>query len=512
MAEIAGLVLGVAGLAGLYGLVIEASGQVSVAKSMNRDLEVLAARYDTRRARLLQWGDGVAILSDEEDDQDPKLHNIEVQPVIARTLECIRMLLTDADRLSGRYGLKLLLEGECDGPATAAEGGYCDGSTTVGECEDSAGFLSRYRLRAFNKAYTNLKNGGRRRPSLVSKAKWVLHGAESFRLLLDDLDDLIGDLYTLVPIAARFQRLLVQEDVDNLPEDMQALKLVKEAMAGDAQDSAAAAAASPDAAQKKDDGWLDAISLKVERSEQASLHKQTVLNWLQDVGSSSSPDLHQHGGASHFDPRAAALDAALDPSRPHPAEAILTPEEYAQKKKRRREAHNIVERRRRDAINDDILRLWRLMPKKRVDEVVLEEKCQKYFRLPGQTDDTGTKIPLNPQSSTSEALFALAPFLDVDWAKSPSKGQILKSTVRWVEELSEILVRKFAEEDRMRETIKQLGGWAPFERTAEDQKLRQHIAECLRVLAESRQENAHGRGTIHGTEIFKLASQARQGE
>ena len=59
MAEAVGLFLGIGGLAGLFGDMVDAFDQIRAARSFSRDYEVLSTRYDMRRALLLQWGTAV---------------------------------------------------------------------------------------------------------------------------------------------------------------------------------------------------------------------------------------------------------------------------------------------------------------------------------------------------------------------------------------------------------------------------------------------------------------------
>ena len=75
-------------------------------KPFSRDHEVLTTRYDIRKARSLQWGDGVGLLSEIPRERDPRLDLKDLHSLLERALDCIRMLLTDADSLQAKYGLK----------------------------------------------------------------------------------------------------------------------------------------------------------------------------------------------------------------------------------------------------------------------------------------------------------------------------------------------------------------------------------------------------------------------
>lgn len=75
-------------------------------KPFSRDYEVLTTRYDIRKARSLQWGDGVGLLSEIPRERDPRLDQKDLHLLLERALDCIRMLLTDADSLQAKSGLK----------------------------------------------------------------------------------------------------------------------------------------------------------------------------------------------------------------------------------------------------------------------------------------------------------------------------------------------------------------------------------------------------------------------
>jgi Prion-inhibition and propagation len=58
MAEAFGFIFAIAGL---YSSCIEAFDQIRAARSFGRDYEILSTRFDVRKARFLQWGDGVGL-------------------------------------------------------------------------------------------------------------------------------------------------------------------------------------------------------------------------------------------------------------------------------------------------------------------------------------------------------------------------------------------------------------------------------------------------------------------
>jgi hypothetical protein len=271
-----GLAVGVAGLATLFGATVDAFNQIKAAKSFSRD-EVLTTRYDIRKARLLQWGDGVGLLSEIPRERDPRLDRKDLHSLLERALDCIHILLTDADGLQAKYGLKQV--------------------TTVGEESSNTIMVSvsQQRLQTFKGSYSRfvskIKDRQKQTPT-TKKTQWAIYGGNDFRALLQNLDDMIEDLYKLIPITPAFQRLMIKEDIATLPEDLASLKLLEEACAADG------AAKWSDA-----DSWLDAASQRVEATEMATQDRRHVDEWLADVDESSSSESHSAGAQDADAPR-----------------------------------------------------------------------------------------------------------------------------------------------------------------------------------------------------------------
>ena len=71
----------------------------------------------------------------------------------------------------------------------------------------------------------------------MRKTQWAIVGSSEFRMLLRDLDDLIEDLYKLVPVSLAEQMQLIQEDAAALPKDPEQLRLFQEALAENEESS-----------------------------------------------------------------------------------------------------------------------------------------------------------------------------------------------------------------------------------------------------------------------------------
>jgi hypothetical protein len=218
MAEAIGLVLGVGGLASLFGATVDAFDQIKAAKSFSRDYEILSTRYDIRLATLLQWGAAVGLSGDDAQEMHPRLRNSIVRPLVERALSCIKMLLNDADNLRSKYGLKQV-------PAEIED--EADSTMLFGTS------FSHRRLQAFKGSYIRFQASIKARQnstSLLRKTQWAISSRGDFRQLLQDLDDLIEDLYKLVPVSLAEQARLIEEDAATLPDDINHLRLVEEAL------------------------------------------------------------------------------------------------------------------------------------------------------------------------------------------------------------------------------------------------------------------------------------------
>lgn len=103
MAEAVGFILAIAGL---YSSCIDVFEQIRAARSFGKDYEILITRYDVRKARFLQWGDGIGLLNEASKDRHPALDQPEMLPMVEKLLHCIKMLLTDTESLKTKYRLK----------------------------------------------------------------------------------------------------------------------------------------------------------------------------------------------------------------------------------------------------------------------------------------------------------------------------------------------------------------------------------------------------------------------
>jgi hypothetical protein len=101
---IAGTVLGVAGLAGLFSTCVEVIQDFSSATSFGTELGVLQVKMEVEKVRLLIWGQSLGI-GDGDAVVDQALEREFVQSAAASLLVCFVKIFEDSENLRKKYGL-----------------------------------------------------------------------------------------------------------------------------------------------------------------------------------------------------------------------------------------------------------------------------------------------------------------------------------------------------------------------------------------------------------------------
>ena len=250
MAEAAGLAIGVLSLAGLCSTCLEAFSLIGACKDFGIDSEIMSIKLDIEKTRLLQWAEATGLVTDDRREQNDHLLSSTIQPQIERILSAVIMLLTKSEGLRQRYGL-------CteDAPWHAA-------------ADDQGLTVSAKRYQRFETAFTRLQERLPRRQneaSLATKVRWVIKDRTKFEELLKNLHDLVSGVIDLVALPKSFQRLLIKEDIDAIPDDLSNLRLIQAASNGQSQD------------------WCDFSSFRVEMSQRATQDFRTLEEWLEDI-------------------------------------------------------------------------------------------------------------------------------------------------------------------------------------------------------------------------------------
>ncbi|KAG7294514.1 hypothetical protein NEMBOFW57_004589 [Staphylotrichum longicolle] len=269
MAEVAGLVLGAAGLAGLIGAfkdVVDLYSLYVDSTHLGRDYEILDTKLDIEKTMLLHWADRVGLL---RTDYDPRLDARGTRESVLRTLGCIRAVLGDASQLQSKYGVKTFSVQESElassGRVTVAAPENTHRAISGHRMEHLAHELGKLRLRRVIPEHASLKH----------KFRWAVRDKQQFETLIQDLSHFTTKLDGLIPAA--FPSSLTQSDLQSI-QDLRGLKIVLEASLG--LDRHAIADTAQEAIDKKcQEKILDMLwfrTMKVREDEVKPAHAETM--------------------------------------------------------------------------------------------------------------------------------------------------------------------------------------------------------------------------------------------
>jgi hypothetical protein len=254
--EVAGLVVGVAGLAGLFSCCSSAFQLVQRGRSFGKDYKILETKFSNQELRLRAWGRACGLIDGAHYDE--RLDEPHLYAQLEATLECIKLLLSDAHELKERYGLRshTANDGEVIGRGTAARLPIQD-PTSPGRRASLGRLLSRRSLVRKNDGTSTLRD---RQPSTLATAQWVIEDREKFSELVRHLKDFIDDLedLTKATTVAHRQLVFVEYEIESI-DDIETLEEMEAAREDDY------------------DVVSDAASLRLERISQGSASIRTCL-------------------------------------------------------------------------------------------------------------------------------------------------------------------------------------------------------------------------------------------
>lgn len=233
-------------LATLFSSCLECFDYFQSAKSFANDLDLLLAKLDCQKERLLTWGDLVGISKSIEEGRHPDLDSSK-GGLIHRCLHSIESLFSSTDKLRKEYGVE---------------------STTVPfSAENSPDYLSSNRMDRFRKSYLRIRSSptNQSKGNILSKTKWAIHDKAKFEALMYHIKDLTVDIHNIIPVSARSQDKMVHKDIASLT--LSRLRLVQNACEGTYQN------------------WSDVASAILMASEAGTIDRRSVGEWLQDTKS-----------------------------------------------------------------------------------------------------------------------------------------------------------------------------------------------------------------------------------
>ena len=247
MAEAIGLTFGGVALASLFSTCIECFDYIHAGRSFSEDFEILLAKLDVEKARLLIWSDTVGLVKSSSDGRATELEDPLVSGQIGRCLLNVKSLLTNSDELVSRYGLK----------KDAATGLQTRKRALVSFNSMSLFRASYARFRVSVKDHQQRTGFGR-------LTRWAIHDREKFDKLLDNLTYFIDALTKLVPERQASQDVLFRTDLETLP-DIPTLKLLEKAC------------------EPAHQAWSKAASVLIEASEIDGTPGANIQDWVASV-------------------------------------------------------------------------------------------------------------------------------------------------------------------------------------------------------------------------------------
>ncbi len=233
-------------LATLFSSCLECFDYFQSAKSFANDLDLLLAKLDCQKERLLTWGDLVGISKSTEEGRHPDLDSSNGE-VVHRCLQSIESLFSDADKLRKEYGVQ--------------------STTTSLSAGNSPQYLSSNRMDRFRKSLLRMSSSPAKRSkvTILSKTKWAICHKAKFESLIYHIKDLTLDIHNIIPISERSQDKLVHRDIASL--GLSRLRLVQNACEGTYQN------------------WSDIAGAILMASEAGTIDHRSVGEWLQDTKS-----------------------------------------------------------------------------------------------------------------------------------------------------------------------------------------------------------------------------------
>lgn len=189
--EIAGLAIGVAGLAGLLSACIDAVDRVDTYRKFGLESRYITARFADDKLLLHKWAEAVGITNGKlQEVHHRDLDRDEVVTAIARTLSSIREIFSATNSFSSNLqGLPL----ENKALSLADPDKYANGHSSEEKKSRSLG-------------------------STASKLKWSLGGKARFTTQVEMLGALVAELYKIIPLERNSEAL--NSDVSRVLDEL----------------------------------------------------------------------------------------------------------------------------------------------------------------------------------------------------------------------------------------------------------------------------------------------------
>lgn len=259
--EVAGLTLSAIAIATLFNTCVDCFETFSQGRNLQRDVSQLLIRLDFEKIQMLLWGKSSGILNIDSSERHARLADPDVCKLVEDALMAIQGLLSDASKLRQRYGVD---------PLPVTPGSKQSALATLLSSNDMQLFRyswSRYCIRAAQR----LPERGS--SSTLAKARWAIHDRAKFTELLETLSVLVDKLHRLVPVSDSKQEL--ENNLATIP-DISQLSLIETSLQSSSHPTARALS--------------QAASEIISGSENGTIDRRNILEWMQDAQWSVEPD------------------------------------------------------------------------------------------------------------------------------------------------------------------------------------------------------------------------------
>ncbi|KAF7554694.1 hypothetical protein G7Z17_g2699 [Cylindrodendrum hubeiense] len=206
--EAVGLVLGVLGISGLFTACIQNFDIVVNSRNFGQEFDLLC----TQRIRLVLWGETLGLVPGPTGSRIPYNNAIDrsdIRPAIESTLNHLRLLLQNAEVVTGRYELE-----------------ECAADVKDLRVISSTGFtIFRERFESFK---TRIRKN-QKTSSTWTVTRWAVHDSAKFRAMVGNIKELMDGLEGITSTLGVLdrQQALLTEEVDSI-SDTRSLRLLQE--------------------------------------------------------------------------------------------------------------------------------------------------------------------------------------------------------------------------------------------------------------------------------------------
>ncbi|CAN9101792.1 unnamed protein product [Alternaria alternata] len=197
--EPAGLAVGIVALAGLFNNAVDCFEYVQLGSAFGTDFQVSLLKLDILRLRLSRWGKSVGLDGDLSNAHAIKLATGPPEDIekAGNVLGQIMDLFAKMESKSKKYQSRI---GEIDGDLKVL-----DVATNL----EASGQSLHEKMRAMS---IKRQNSTPLRP----KVQWALYERKRFRVLLEDVTDLVNDLVECFPASREEQRRLCTTEASTI--------------------------------------------------------------------------------------------------------------------------------------------------------------------------------------------------------------------------------------------------------------------------------------------------------